>query len=187
MPGTVFGFICLPFSPFICLPLSAWMPGAASLSPGCRWTGSFVSPKPICLPLSPSLAAWHGSLRARVHLSPFVSPCLARISGWTGSLPSFVSRCRLHAGTALWVDRFICLALSPFICLSLLPSLDAWHGSLGDAWHGSCLPSFVSRCLPAWMVCGWTGSFVSLCLICLPLSPSLIAWHSGWAGPFVSL
>ena len=112
-------------------------------------------------------------------------------------------------GTALWVDGFICLPVSPFICLPLSPSLDAWHGSLGgrvrlspfvslhvspslDAWRGSgsfvslCLPSFVSRCLPAWMP-GWTDSLVSLCL------PSFVArclpawiWH-GWTGSCVSL
>ena len=84
-------------------------------------------------------------------------------------------------GTALWVDGFICLPVSPFICLPLSPRLDAWHGSLGGrvrfpgftclplspficlplspslddpVWVDGfiCLPlSFVSRCLPAWM------------------------------------
>ena len=60
-------------------------------------------------------------------------------------------------GTALWVDGFICLPVSP---------------------------SFVSRCLPAWMpgTALWVDAFVCLpgftCLplsplICLPLSPSL--------------
>ena len=105
-------------------------------------------------------------------------------------------------GTALWVDGFICLPVSPFICLPLSPRLDAWHGSLGgrvrlSPWvhlspfvslHLSpvvshpvwvdgfiCLPSFVSRCLPAWMpgTALWVDGF-----ICLPLSPfiCLPAW-----------
>ena len=118
-------------------------------------------------------------------------------------------------GTALWVDGFICLPVSPFICLPLSPRLDAWHGSLGgrvrlSPWvhlspfvslHLSpvdpvwvdgfiCLPlSFVSRCLPAWMpgTALWVDGF-----ICLPLSPfiCLPAWMAGAArvhlSPFVS-
>ena len=189
MPGTalwVDGFICHPLSPF------------------------------ICLPLPPSLDAWHGSLGGRVHLSPFVS---------------------LHlSGTALW-------ALFPFICLPLSPSLDVWHGSPGGQIHLSpfvslhlspvvsqpgclarlfgwtvslvslCLPSFGSPCLPAWMsvtalqadgftclpwfpcICLpslWVDGLICLPLspfICLPLSPSLDASLGGrihWS-PFVSL
>ena len=105
------------------------------------------------------------------------------------------------------MDGFICLPLSPFI-LPLSPSLDAWHGSLSGWVH---LPPFVSLHLsPVWHSSlrrsGWTGSFVSLCLICLPLSPSwmpgtplhslclpsfvsrcLPAWMPGWTGSFVSL
>ena len=123
--------LCLPpfvslggqvhFFPFVSLHLSFVVS-----QPRCRarlswWTGSFVSlclpsfvgfislplSPFICLPLSPSLDAWHGSLGGRVdlsrfvslHLSPVVSQpgCLARLSWWTGS---FVS-------------------LSPFICLPL--------------------------------------------------------------------
>ena len=115
-------------------------------------------------------------------------------------------------GTALWVDEFICLPLSPFICLPFSPSLDAWHGFLGGRVHLSpfCLPSFASYCLPAWMpgtalrvdgficlpllwVMPGTALWAGLCLplspfICLPLSPSLDAWHgSGWTSSFVSL
>ena len=68
-------------------------------------TGSFVSLCPfICLALSSSLDAWHGSLGGRVHLSPFVSlrwslvvsqpGFLAR--AWHGSLDSFAhARMRL--------------------------------------------------------------------------------------------
>ena len=221
------GFICLPLSPFIwprlspsldachgslgwrgsfvslCLPsfvsrcLQAWMPGTA------LWVDGFIchplSPF-ICLPLPPSLDAWHGVLGGRVHLSPFVS---------------------LHlSGTALW-------ALFPFICLPLSPSLDVWHGSPGgqihlspfvslhlspvvsrlgclarlSGWTGSfvtlCLPSFVSRCLQAWMpgTALWVDGFICHHLspfICLPLPPSLDAWHGALGGrvhlsPFVSL
>ena len=165
-------------------------------------TDSFVS---LCLPLfgpgclpawTPVTALWGGG----VHLSPFVSlhlspvvsqpGCLARLSGWTGSfvtlcLPSFVSRClpAWMPGTALWVDGFICLPLSPFICLARL--------------SGLCFPSFVSRCLPAWMSGTALQADRFTCLplspfICLPLSPSLDAWHGSLGGqfhlsPFVSL
>ena len=127
-----------------------------------------------------------------LHLSPVVSQpgCLARLSGWTGSfvtlcLPSFVSRClpAWMPGTALWVDGFICLPLSPFICLARL--------------SGLCFPSFVSRCLPAWMSGTALQADRFTCLplspfICLPLSPSLDVWHGSLGGqfhlsPFVSL
>ena len=226
------GFICLPLSPFIWPRLSpsldACHGSAVHLSPfvslhlspvvsqpGCLrlsgWTGSFVT---ICLPLPPSLDAWHGSLGGRVHLSPFVS---------------------LHlSGTALW-------ALFPFICLPLSPSLDVWHGSPGGQIHLSpfvslhlspvvsqpgclarlfgwtvslvslCLPSFGSPCLPAWMsvtalqadgftclpwfpfICLpslWVDGLICLPLspvICLPLSPSLDASLGGRLSPFVCL
>ena len=101
--------LCLPSFVSRCLP--AWMPGTA------LWVDGFIchplSPF-ICLPLPPSLDAWHGSLGGRVHLSPFVS---------------------LHlSGTALW-------ALFPFICLTLSPSLDVWHASPGGQIH---LSPFVS-------------------------------------------
>ena len=153
---------------------------------------------------SPSLDAWHGSLGGRVHLSPCVSlhlspvvsppGCLARLSGWTGSfvslcLPSFVSRClpAWMPGTALWVDGFICLPVSPLICLPLSPRLDAWHGSLGGRVHLSpCVSLHLSPvvsppgCLAR--LSGWTGSFV-----CLPLSPRLDAWHSSLGDGFICL
>ena len=235
-PLWVDGFICLPLSPLIspvvsqpgclarlsgwtgsfvslCLPsfvsrcLPAWMPGFVCLClPGCLAPLCFPLSPFICLPLSPSLDAWHGSLGGRIHLSPVVSQppfvslhlspvvsqpgCRARLSGWTGSfvtlcLPSFVSRClpTWMPGTALWVDGFICLPLSPFICLARL--------------SGLCFPSFVSRCLPAWMSGTALQADRFTCLplspfICPPLSPSLDAWHGSLGGqfhlsPFVSL
>ena len=165
-----------------------------SPSPSICLTDSFVS---LCLPLfgpgcfpawTPVTALWGGG----VHLSPFVSlhlcpvvsqpGCLARLSGWTGSfvtlcLPSFVSRCvpAWMPGTALWVDGFICLPLSPFICLARL--------------SGLCFPSFVSRCLPAWMSGTALQADRFTCLplspfICPPLSPSLDAWHGSLGGQF---
>ena len=173
-----------------------------SPSPSICLTDSFVS---LCLPLfgpgclpawTPVTALWGGGVHlssfVSLHLSPVVSQpgCLARLSGWTGSfvtlcLPSFVSRC-LPAWmpvTALWVDGFICLPLSPFICLARL--------------SGLCFPSFVSRCLPAWMSGTALQADRFTCLplspfICLPLSPSLDAWHGSLGGqfhlsPFVSL
>ena len=94
--------------------------------------------------------------------------------------PSFVSRC-----LPAWIPGLICLPLSPFICLPLSPILDAWHGS---GWTGSfvslcilCLPSFISRCLPAWMP-GWTASFVSLCLplFVLRCLPGTGVWVDGF-------
>ena len=166
-PGSPGGRVHLSPSPSICL------------------TDSFVS---LCLPLSwtPVTALWGGG----VHLSPFVSlhlspvvsqpGCLARLSGWTGSfvtlcLPSFVSRClpAWMPGTALWVDGFICLPLSPFICLARL--------------SGLCFPSFVSRCLPAWMSGTALQADRFTCLplspfICLPLSPSLDVCHGSPGG-----
>ena len=133
--------LCLPSFVSRCLP--AWMPGwtdslvslclpsfVARCLPAWIWHGSLggrvhVSPFVpfICLPFSPSLDAWHGSLGGRVHLSPFVSLDFSRC------LPAWMP------GTALWVDGFICLPLSPFICLPLSPSLDAWRGSLGGRVH----------------------------------------------------
>ena len=214
------GFICLPLSQpgcllwmdgFICLPLSsldAWhgsLDGRVHLSPFVSLPLSSVVSQPGCLA---RLSGWTG-LFVSLYLPSFVSRCLpalsqpgclARLSGWTGS---FVSLCLAWMpGTALWVDGFICLPLSPFICLPLSPSLDAWHwvdgficlplsqpGCLAQlsGWTGLfvslCLP-FVSRCFPAWMPgTGWTGSFVSLC-------PSLDAWHGSLVddlSPFVSL
>ena len=177
MPGTapwVDGFICLPLSPFICLP--AWMPGAARvhLSP-------FVS-----LHLSP-VVSQPGCLGGHIHLSPFVSLHLSPVVSQPGSgtalwvdgfmclplSPSFVSR-SLPAwmpGTALWVDGFICLPLSP-----LISPVVSQPGCLArlSGWTGSfvslCLPSFVSRCLPAWM----PGAALWVDgFICLPLSPRM--------------
>ena len=177
MPGTalwVDGFICLPLSPFICLP--AWMAGAARvhLSP-------FVS-----LHLSP-VVSQPGCLGGQIHLSPFVSLHLSPVVSQPGSgtalwvdgfmclplSPSFVSR-SLPAwmpGTALWVDGFICLPLSP-----LISPVVSQPGCLArlSGWTGSfvslCLPSFVSRCLPAWM----PGAALWVDgFICLPLSPRM--------------
>ena len=172
-PGSPGGRVHLSPSPSICL------------------TDSFVS---LCLPLFGP-----GCLPA----CPVVSQpgCLARLSGWTGSfvtlcLPSFVSRClpAWMPGTALWVDGFICLPLSPFICgtalwalfpficLPLSPSLDVWHGSPGGQIHLSPFVSLhlspvVSQpgCLAR--LFGWTVSLVSLCLPSFG-SPCLPAWMS---------
>ena len=174
MPGTalwVDGFICLPLSPFICLP--AWMPGAARvhLSP-------FVS-----LHLSP-VVSQPGCLGGQIHLSPFVSLHLSPVVSQPGSgtalwvdgfmclplSPSFVSR-SLPAwmpGTALWVDGFICLPLSP-----LISPVVSQPGCLArlSGWTGSfvslCLPSFVSHCLQPGCLARLSG------FICLPLSPSM--------------
>ena len=137
MPGAalwVDGFICLPFSPrmsgtplfpFICLPLSpsldAWhcfFGGQIHFSPFVSLHLAPVVSQPGCLS---RLSRRTDSL---VSLGPpsFVS----HLCGWTDSfvslcLPLFVSRClpAWMPGTALWVDGFICLPLSP--------SLDVWH------------------------------------------------------------
>ena len=204
--------LCLPSFVSRCLP--AWIPGwtdslvslclpsfVARCLPAWIWHGSLggrvhVSPFVpfICLPFSPSLDAWHGSLGGRVHLSPFVSLDFSRC------LPAWMP------GTALCVEGFICLPLSPFICLPLSPSLDAWHCFFGGQIHFSpfvslhlapvvsqpgCLsrhsrrtdslvslgsPSFVSH------LCGWTDSFVSLCLP-LFVSRCLPAWMCGTHAP----
>ena len=172
-----------------------------------------MSPFVICLPLSPSLDAWHGSLGGRVHLSPFVSSHLSPSLDASGSfvslcLPSFVSRC-LPAWMPGWTDSLVSLCLpsfvarclpawiwhgslggrvhvspfAPFICLPFSPSLDAWHGSLGGRVHLSPFVSLdFSRCLPAWMpgTALWVDGFICLPLspfICLPLSPPFI-WTS---------
>ena len=200
MPGTalwVDGFICHPLSPFICFSVAS-QPGCLARLSG--WTGSFVS---LCLPLF----VWHGSLGfVSLHLSPVVSQpgCLARLSRRTDSLvslclPSFVSRClpAWMPGTALWVDSFTCLPLSPLVsqpgCLSRLSRRTDSLVSLGspsfvshlcgwtDSFVSFCLPLFVSRCLPAWMpgTALWVDGF-----ICLPLSPSLDVWHSRSAVSF---
>ena len=236
MPGTALwvdafvclpGFTCLPLSPFICLPLSpslddpVWVDGFICLPlsfvsrclpawmPVSGWTGSFVSlclpsfvSQPgclarlgfICLPLSP-VVSQPGCLGGQIHLSPLVSLHLSPVVSQPGSgtalwvdgfmclplSPSFVSR-SLPAwmpGTALWVDGFICLPLSP-----LISPVVSQPGCLArlSGWTGSfvslCLPSFVSRCLPAWM----PGAALWVDgFICLPLSPQNV-WH-----PFVSL
>ena len=88
-------------------------------------------------------------------------------------------------GTALWVDSFTCLPLSPFIWLPLSPSLHVCHGSPGGRIHLSPLvplhlspisvggridlSPFVSLYLSPVVsqpgcLSGWTDSFVSLCL-----------------------
>ena len=201
MPGTalwVDGFICLPLSPLISPVVS--QPGCLARLSG--WTGSFVS---LCLPsfVSRCLPAWMPG--AGLWVGSFVYLCLP---GCLAPLcfPSFVSRCvpAWMPGTVFLVDRFTFLPLSPFIWLLLSPSLDVCHGSPGGRIHLSRLgsPSFVSH------LCGWTDSFVSLCLplfvsrclpawmpgtalwvdgfICLPLSPSLDVWHSRSAVSFTS-
>ena len=139
------GFMCLPLSPFICLP--AWMPGAARVH---------------CLPSFVSL-----------HLSPVVSQPGSDTALWVDGFmclslsPSFVSR-SLPAwmpGTALWVDGFICLPLSP-----LISPVVSQPGCLArlSGWAGS----FVSLCLPLSPRMSGTPLFP---FICLPLSPSLDA------------
>ena len=215
-PGclTRLGFICLPLSPFICLPLSpsldAWVDRCSPfvslhLSPVVSQPGSGTAlwvDGFMCLPLSPSfvsrsLPAWM-PLGGRVHLSPFVSLDFSRC------LPAWMP------GTALWVDGFICLPLSPFICLPLSPSLDAWRGSLGgrvhlstfvsqDVWHPFVslhLSPVVSQpgCLALFF--WWTDSLFSFCLpsfgsCCLPAWMSVTAPISVGGRihlfPFVSL
>ena len=210
-PVWVDGFICLPLS-FVSRCLPAWMPRLSGWTgsfvslclpsfvsqPGWLARLGFIclplSPF-ICLPLSPSLDAWVDRFTC-LPLSPFIcrplSPSLdlARLSGWTGSC---VSLCPLHLspvlsqpwmpGTALWVDGFICLPLSP-----LISPVVSQPGCLArlSGWTGS----FVSLCLPSQPGClarlsGWTGSFVYLCLpgclapLCFPsfVSRCLPAWH----------
>ena len=139
-------------------------PGKAFVSLHFSWHGSLIHLFPFVSlylsPLSPSLEAWHSSLRGRVHLSFHLSSlvsqpgCLARLSEWTGSfvslcLPTFVSRCLP--------------ARLPFICLPLSPGLDAWHGSPGGRVHLSSFVSLhLSGCLARlWFIClRWTNSFV---------------------------
>ena len=137
MPGAalwVDGFICLPLSPrmsgtpllpFICLPLSpsldAWhcfFGGQIHFSPFVSLHLAPVVSQPGCLS---RLSGWTDSL-VSLGSPSFVS----HLCGWTDSfvslcLPLFVSRClpAWMPGTALWVDGFICLPLSP--------SLDVWH------------------------------------------------------------
>ena len=227
-------FIWPRLSPSLDMPVTALWGGGVHLSPfvslhlspvvsqpGCLARGrvslhlSPVASQPGCL--APSFV-WHGSLGfVSLHLSPVVSQpgCLARLARRTDSLvsfclPSFVSRClpAWMPGTALWVDSFTCLPLSPFIsfgspCLPAWMSVTAficlplsWHGSLGS-FVSLCLPSFVSRCLPAWMpgTAFWVDGFICLPVspfICLPLSPRLDAWHGSLGGrvylsPCVSL
>ena len=193
------GFICLPLSPLISPVVS--QPGCLARLSG--WTGSFVS---LCLPsfVSRCLPAWMPG--AALWVDGFI--CLPLSPSMSGT------------------------PLFPFICLPLSPSLDAWHcffggqihfspfvsphlapvvsqpgclsrlsrrtdslvslGSLSfvshlcgwtDSFVSLCLPLFVSRCLPAWMpgTALWVDGF-----ICLPLSPSLDAWHSRSAVSFTS-
>ena len=182
MPGTalwVDGFICLPLSPFICLP--TWMSGAARvhLSP-------FVS-----LHLSP-VVSQPGCLGGQIHLSPFVPLHLSPVVSQPGSgtalwvdgficlplSPLIFSRClpAWMPGTALWVDGFICLPLSPFICLPLSPSLDAWRGSLGGRVH---LSTFVSQ--DVW------HPFVSLHLSPVVSQPGCLALLFWWTDSLFSL
>ena len=193
-------------SPFVSLHLSPVVSQPGCLARLSGWTGSFVSlhlspvaSQPGCLA---RLSGWTGLGFVSLHLSPVVSQpgCLARLSRRTDSLvslclPSFVSRClpAWMPGTALWVDSFTCLLLSPFIWLPLSPSLDVCHGSPGGRIHLSPLvplhlspisvggridlSPFVSLYLSPVVsqpgcLSGWTDSFV---FVCLPLSPSLDA------------
>ena len=110
--------LCLPSFGSRCLP--AWMSVTALHADGFTCFPWFPF---ICLP----------SVGGRIDLCPFVSLYLSPVvsqpgclSGWTDSFVSlclalFVSRClpAWMPGTALWVDGFICLPLSP--------SLDVWH------------------------------------------------------------
>ena len=149
------GLICLPLSPFICLPLVS-QPGCLARLSG--WTGSFVY---LCLP----------ACLAPLCFPSFVSRCLpawmpvALFFWWTDSLfslclPSFGSPClpAWMSVTALQADGFTCLPWFPFICLPSLWvdgficfPLSPLPGCLArlSGWTDS----FVSRCLPAWM-CG---------------------------------
>ena len=135
--------LCLPS--FVSHSLPAWMPGTA------LWVDGFIchplSPF-ICLPLPPSLDAWHGSLGGRVHLSPFVSLHLSGTALW--ALLAWMS------GTALQADKFTCLPLSPpFVSLHLAP-LVSQPGCLSrlprrtDSLVSLGSPSFV------FFFCGWT-------------------------------
>ena len=182
-PGSPDGRVHLSPSPSICLTDSFVSLCLPLFGPGClpAWTpvtalwggGVHLSPLSpfICLPLSPSLDAWHGSLGGRHPLSPFI--CLPLPFSGRVHLSPFVS---LHlSGTALW-------ALFPFICLPLSPSLDVWHGSPGGQIHLSPFVSLhlspvVSQpgCLAR--LFGWTVSLVSLCLPSFG-SPCLPAWMS---------
>ena len=214
----LFVSLCLPSFVSRCLP--AWMPGT-------KWTGSFAS-------LCPSLDAWYGSLGGRVYLSPLspficlpLSPsldawhwvggficlplsqpgCLARLSGGRVHLSPFVSlhlspvvsQPSLVPGTALWVDVFICLPLSPFVfvfsvclpfsgCVCLPVSRPGCLAQLSKRSQPGCLPficvpSFASMLVVAWH--GFLGGGFILPLspfICLLLSPSLDAWHGFVSG-----
>ena len=64
-------------------------------------------------------------------------------------------------------------------CPNFVSHLCGWT----DSFVSLCLPLFVSRCLPAWMpgTALWVDGF-----ICLPLSPSLDVWHSRSAVSFTS-
>ena len=214
-PGSVGGRVHLSPSPSICLTDSFVSLCLPLFGPGClpAWTlvtalwggGVHLSPfvslhllsldawhgichplSPfICLPLPPSLDAWHGSLGGRVHLSPFVS---LHLSGALGCFPSFVSRClpAWMSGTALQADRFTCLPLSPFVSLHLSPvvsqpgclaRLFGWTVSLVSL----CLPSFGSRLSPSLDVChGSPGGRIHLSpLVPLHLSP-ISVMDCGW-------
>ena len=167
MPGTslwVDSFTCLPLSLFIWLPLSPSL-DVCHGSPGGRIHLSPLVP----LHLSPI------SVGGRIDLSPFVSLYLSPVvsqpgclSGWTDSfvslcLPLFVSHClpAWMPGTALWVDGFICLPLSP--------SLDVWHSRSAVSFTsrgsvllaGSGLPS--ASALRSFLVLWMLGTGSSVC------------------------
>ena len=218
--------LCLPSFVSRCLPAwmmqSGWTGSFVSLchlspvvsQPGCLarlsgWTGSFVClclpsfvSQPgclarlgfICLPLSLHLSpvvSQPGCLGGQIHLSPFVSLHLSPVVSQPGSgtalwvdgfmclplSPSFVSR-SLPAwmpGTALWVDGFICLPLSP-----LNGRVHLFTFVSQDVWHPFVslhLSPVVSQ--PGWLALffWWTDSFFSLCLPSFG-SPCLPAWMS---------
>ena len=167
MPGTAL-WVRVHLSPFVSLHLSPVLS-----------QGSFVSLLSpfICLLLSPSLDAWHGSPGGRVHLSPF-----ALGDAWHGSLGGFMS-------------PFVSLHLSPFVsqpgCLARLDGriLLSPFISLHLSWT-LCLPSFVSHCLPAWMpgTALWADrvSFPLSPFICLVVSqPGCLARLSEWTDSLV--
>ena len=173
------GFICLPLSPFSCLP--AWMPGTA------LWVDGFIclplSPF-IWLPLSPSLDVWVDGFIC-LPLSPFI--CLARLSGLcfpSNCLPLSPSLDVWHGspGGQIHLSPFVSLHLSPVVSQpGCLARLFGWTVSLVSL----CLPSFGSPCLPAWMS---VTALQADGFTCLPWSPFIyLVGGRIDLSPFVSL
>ena len=150
----------------------------------------------ICLPLSPSLDAWRGSLGGRVHLStfvsqhvwhPFVSLHLSPVVSQPGCLALFF----------WWTDSLFSLSLPSFgsCCLPAwmsVTALQAWHGSLGGQFRLS--PFTCSRRTNSLLCLGSpspisVGGRIDLSLfVSLYLSPivSQPGCPSGWTDAFVS-